>query len=100
LDCYRRRDSIIPQQALALSNSKLAGTMAEKIAVRAPAKDFARETFIWLLGYAPTANELAACEEALARWRDLNKGRPDAQQRAQAQFIQALLNHNDFITIR
>src|SRR5207249_903423 len=30
LDCYRRRTSIIPQQALALSNSKLAGSMAEK----------------------------------------------------------------------
>jgi hypothetical protein len=100
LDCYRRRDSIIPQQALALSNSKLAGMMAEKIAARVPAKDFAREAFTWLLGYAPTANELAACEEAMARWVDLNKMRPDAQQRARAQLIGALLNHNDFVTIR
>ena len=104
LDCYRRRDSIIPQQALALSNSKLAATAAEKVAARlgktvAP-KEFAREAFTWILGYGPTANEVEACEQALARWADLNKMRPDGPQRARAQLIQALLNHNDFITIR
>jgi hypothetical protein len=104
LDCYRRRDSIIPQQALALSNSKLAGTMAEKIAARlekavAP-KDFASEAFAWMLGYAPTVDETAACEQAMQRWVELNKMRPDAERRARAQLIQALLNHNDFITIR
>jgi hypothetical protein len=104
LDCYRRRDSIIPQQALALSNSKLAGAMADKIAARlekavAP-KDFSREAFTWLLGYTPTANELAACDDAMARWVELNKMRPDAQHRARTQLIGALLNHNDFITVR
>jgi hypothetical protein len=104
LDCYRRRDSIIPQQALALSNSKLASAMSDKIAMRleksVPAKDFARDSFTWLLGYAPTASELDACEQALARWIALNQMRPDAQQRARAQLIGALLNHNDFVTIR
>lgn len=104
LDCYRRRDSVIPQQALALSNSKLAANMAEKIAGRleksvAP-KDFAREAFTWILGYAPSANETAACEQALERWIELNKMRPDAPHRARTQLVQALLNHNDFITIR
>jgi hypothetical protein len=104
LDCYRRRDSIIPQQSLALFNSKLAGSMAEKIAVRlekaTPPKEFARESFTWILGYAPTANEVAACEQALDQWVELNKMRPDGQHRARTQLIQALLNHNDFITIR
>jgi hypothetical protein len=104
LDCYRRRDSIIPQQALALSNSKLAGSMAEKIAARleksVKTKDYARESFAWILGYAPTVNEVAACEQALDRWIELNKTRPDAERRSRAQLIQALLNHNDFITIR
>ena len=104
LDCYRRRDSIIPQQALALSNSKLAGNMAEKIAARlekavAP-KSFAREAFAWILGYAPNADEVAACEQAMQHWIELNKMRPDAERRARAQLIHALLNHNDFITIR
>jgi hypothetical protein len=104
LDCYRRRDSIIPQQALALSNSKLAGAMGDKIAARlektvAP-KDFSRDAFTWLLGYAPSAGELSACEDAMARWVELNKMRPDAQHRARVQLIGALLNHNDFITVR
>src|SRR5205085_9772916 len=31
LECYRRSESIVPQQALALSNSKLALTAAGKI---------------------------------------------------------------------
>src|ERR1019366_7747239 len=69
-DCYRRRESIVPQQALALSNSKLAVNLAEKIAVRldktlrsASHKDYARESFTWILGYAPSANEVAACEQ-------------------------------------
>ena len=106
LDCYRRRDSIVPQQALALSNSKLALNMAEKIAGRlekaAPSKEFAREAFTWIIGSAPTANELAACEQAIERWIELNKTRPQAEagRRARMQLVLALLNHNDFITIR
>ncbi len=41
LDCYRRSESIVPQQALALWNSKLAMTMAGKIndALHARLKD-------------------------------------------------------------
>lgn len=107
LDCYRRRESIVPQQALALSNSALAVNLATKIAGRlnkslaaGSNKDYARESFTWMLGYAPSVNELAACEQALERWMELNKSRPDAAARARAQLIQALLNHNDFITIR
>ena len=104
LDCYRRRDSIIPQQALALSNSKMAVNMADKIAARlansVPPKEFTREAFTWILGYAPTANEIAFCDQAMERWIELNKMRPDAQHRARTQLIQALLNQNDFVTIR
>jgi hypothetical protein len=104
LDCYRRRDSIIPQQALALSNSKMAVTMADKIAARlektVTPKEFTREAFTWILGYAPTANEIAFCDQAMERWIELNKMRPDAQHRARTQLVQALLNQNDFVTIR
>ncbi len=104
LDCYRRRDSIIPQQALALSNSRLAVNMADKIAARlaktvAP-KDFTREAFTWILGYVPTANEIAFCDQAMDRWIELNKMRPDAAHRARTQLVQALMNQNDFVTIR
>ncbi len=104
LDCYRRRESIIPQQAFALYNSRLAITLADKIATRleksAEPKEFAHAAFTWLLGSTPTPNELAACEGAMTRWIELNKLRPDAQHRARAQLIQALLNHSDFISVR
>ncbi len=76
LECYRRRESIIPQQALALSNSRLALTMANKIADRlgnklgeVPDRDFARAAFTALLAASPTDAELAACAKAMSQWR-------------------------------
>jgi hypothetical protein len=107
LDCYRRRESIIPQQALALSNSKLALSMAEKITERMAgvnAKrgdgEFIREAYLTLLAYEPDRDEIAACQDALARWREILRGRPDADRQARRQLVHALLNHNDFVTIR
>jgi hypothetical protein len=106
-ECYRRSESIVPQQALALSNSKLSLTMAGRISDRLQEKlgpvsdaDFARVAFETVLAAAPTGEELAACAEALQEWRGLAKGRPDAARRARANLVHALLNHNDFITIR
>ena len=39
-------------------------------------------------------------EQALGEWRALRKGRPDGERRARGNLVHALLNHNDFITIR
>jgi hypothetical protein len=106
-ECYRRSESIVPQQALALSNSKLALAMAARINDRLHQKlgkvsdaDFARAAFEAVLASTPVAEELAACTEALQQWRGLAKGRADAERRARGHLIHALLNHNDFITIR
>jgi hypothetical protein len=107
LECYRRSQSIVPQQALALSNSKLALTMAAKINDRLHRDlgpvgdaDFLRAAFAAVLSAEPTAEEQTACREALNQWQALAKGRPDAARRARGHLIHALLNHNDFITIR
>jgi hypothetical protein len=109
LECYRRSESIVPQQALALSNSKLALGTAEKVAARlgrelgaAGDAEFVRAAFETVLAGAPTAAELAACEQALARLRELpGQGQQaDPAARARVTLVQALLNHNDFITIR
>jgi hypothetical protein len=107
LECYRRSVSIVPQQALALANSKLALTMAGRINDRlhqqfgqGTDRDFARAAFETVLAATPTAEELTVCEEALRQWQELAKGRPDAVRRARGNLIHALLNHNDFITIR
>ncbi|HYT90205.1 MAG TPA: DUF1553 domain-containing protein, partial [Gemmataceae bacterium] len=107
LECYRRSVSIVPQQALALSNSKMVLTMAGRINERLHQQlgqvsdtEFARTAFETVLAATPTSEELVACEEALRQWRELAKGRPDIVRRARGNLIQALLNHNDFITIR
>jgi len=99
LECYRRAESIVPQQALALQNSKMALMAAEKIARRLNEKDeaaFIRAGFELVLGSSPSSAEIEECKEAL---KELMKIAGDPL-RARVNFIQALLNHNDFITIR
>jgi hypothetical protein len=102
LDCYRREQSIVPQQALTLANSKQALEAAEKIAARleklpeAKTDDgFIRAAFATILAYQPSAVEATACREALAEWQKL-----DERERARSNLVHALLNHNDFITVK
>src|SRR4051812_11086667 len=109
LECYRRTESIVPQQALALSNSKFALTMAAKLNDKLHARlgnvddaAFVTAAFETILGTSPTADERAACEAALAELRGVVKDlkEPDRAKRARLQLVQALLNHNDFVTVR
>lgn len=109
LECYRRTESIVPQQALALSNSKLALRASDAIARRllAQASDASDEKFIPLafetvLGYSPTLAETDACKDALRDWNaELKAGKhPDPLRKARTNLVGALVNHNDFITIR
>jgi DNA repair ATPase RecN len=109
LDCYRRAESIVPQQALVLENSALATAMATKIAERLAAArpnssnaDFVRTAFAAILTIEPTAAEQAEMSEILDRMTELAraKKRPNAEAVARINLVQALLNHNDFITVR
>jgi hypothetical protein len=109
LECYHRSESIVPQQALALSNSKLTLAAAGRISARlqaqlgdVPDARFARAAFETVLAGTPTAAEQAECERALAEWTTLLRQRhvPDPVRRAHGDLVHALLNHNDFITIR
>jgi hypothetical protein len=108
LECYRRAESVVPQQALALQNSQLALTAAEKIAARLNGPDavsdvsFVRNAFELILGTTPSAREQAECEEALKELQALavREKRADPRGRARTTLVGALLNHNDFITIR
>ncbi|HUR54199.1 MAG TPA: PSD1 and planctomycete cytochrome C domain-containing protein, partial [Gemmataceae bacterium] len=105
LDCYRRTESIVPQQALALWNSRFAQTAAAKIADKLPAGTdavFVTAAFETVLGTTPTRAELAACEASLSELKEVLKELKDAERtkRARTQLVQALLNHNDFITVR
>lgn len=99
LECYRRAESIVPQQALALENSPLAATAAEKIAARITVTgedEFIRTAFRTVLGVDPNAPEITASREALAAWTTLAK----SASQARTLLVQALLNHNDFVTVR
>jgi hypothetical protein len=108
LECYRRAESVIPQQALTLQNSQLALTAAEKIAGRLTGPELASDTafiraaFEMVLGCSPTTAEQTECEEALKELQAIatREKRANAKQRARNTLIHALLNHNDFVTIR
>src|SRR5207248_7568763 len=91
LECYRRSESIVPQQALALWNSKFALTMAGKINDKLHARlggvsdaAFVTAAFETILGTTPTADELAACEDTLAELRAVLQDvkEPDRTKRA------------------
>jgi hypothetical protein len=106
-ECYRREQSIVPQQALALSNSKLVLESCVQIADRLSASSdteeaFVRGAFLWLLGIRASDQAVERSREAMGRWRGiadtgLGQGHP---QRERVLLIWALLNHNDFVTLR
>lgn len=104
LQCYRRSESIVPQQALALANSKLSMQMAEKIATRWNASD--EESFIasaieTILGRAGTDDEIKVCRTFCQELRTLLKSASEqAETRVRTRLIHSLINHNDFIVIR
>ncbi len=109
LDCYRRSESIVPQQALALENSPLAAAMAKKIAQRITASQpdasdvqFIREAFIFVLCAEPTNAEQAAMLEAMTQLTEIARRNmhADPKSSARANLVHALLNHNDFLAIR
>ena len=109
LDCYRRGESIVPQQALALENSpfatEMAGKIGGRIAAAAPSAsdaEFLRTTFVTILSVEPTAEEQATMSELLQRMTELAriKNHPNPEVLARSNLVQTLLNHNDFITIR
>jgi hypothetical protein len=109
LECYRRAESIVPQQALALENSLLATNVAEKVAQtitvanpQASEQEFIRIAFLTVLFVEPSVQEQAAAQSSLAELVEIARrdNRPDPTNRARTMLIHALLNHNDFVTIR
>lgn len=108
LDCYRRAESIVPQQALALENSPFVAAMAPKIAQRIADRgegddvNFVRDAFVAILSVEPTPDERAILAELLQRMTEVAKAkkRPNPVTAARTSIVQTILNHNDFITVR
>lgn len=121
-ECYRRSESILPQQALVLSNSDLALKMSADLArqLNENAKTdraFVESAFRRMLVRQPTAEEAAACREFLTAQQErlsnpenltsfatVSKKETalpaDPKLRARANLIHVLMNHNDFVTVR
>jgi hypothetical protein len=96
-ECYRRKESILPQQALALANSELSLNMARRIAhtlserARSDSSEFVTAAFEQVLSRPPTDAERSECLRYL--------GTPDGARR-RASLVHVLLNHHDFVTMR
>jgi hypothetical protein len=107
--CYRRDESIVPQQALALANSKLSLILARKMAEKLQSElgdvsdeQFVAAAFRMILASEPNLDETEACLDALRQMREAlaHSNHSQRDSRARTDLIHALLNHNDFVTIR
>jgi hypothetical protein len=120
-ECYRRDESIVPQQALAMTNSRLVldsiAPIAERLmqttAAQSKSEDisgtsigpddsdeegrFIKTAFLSLLGFAPSEQEISASRDALSQWKALPNTSDSV---ARSYLVWTLLNHNDFVTLR
>lgn len=109
-DCYKRTASIVPQQALALTNSQLmldhSRLLARKLGVSTTDAEFIRSAFERVLSRGPTEQERTMCDQFLHRQESLYKtmktlpGTSDPRLRARESLIRVLFSHDDFLTVR
>jgi hypothetical protein len=108
----------VPQQALALTNSRLAVEQGRLLARKLSAEvgsdtEFVVAAFEQVLTRRPTAREQALCLGFLRQQADLFRKAgqapavagavgpsPDPALRARESLVRSLFSHNDFITIR
>jgi hypothetical protein len=125
-ECYRRSESIVPLQALALANSAVSIEQSRLLARQlsaqassesAPDQAFVELAFEQILNRAPSAQELGECLAFLAAQAGLlhapekltaivggaktaTPPSADGAQRARENLTHVLFNHNDFVTLR
>lgn len=125
LECYRRSQSIIPQQALALTNSEFVHQRSVDIVAawlaskpeneKANSSDaaFVDDMFELILNRRPSDAERQRCTEFLEQQRSASESSESdvaassvgaatdaALRKARESLVRVLLNHNDFIAIR
>ncbi|WP_417383335.1 PSD1 and planctomycete cytochrome C domain-containing protein [Gimesia sp.] len=127
-DCYQRTETVMPQQALALTNSTLAVQKGRMIAEQLwsqtaststtdqKQKEFINGAFKLILSRAASTREQAVATAFLLRQqtlyppeksntkssdkRDYSQPADSPAARARESLVHALLSHNDFVTIR
>lgn len=94
-ECYQRKATVAPQQALAMFNSRIASQQAKKLTdayESLKTGNYVSALFDHVLCRKPSSKELAECTKFLSEFADNAKSRH--------QLALVLLNHNDFVTIR
>jgi hypothetical protein len=125
-ECYRRSESVVPQQSLALANSdtsrdqsRLVARKLSELVAKTPEPDqaFVELAFEQILGRKPSTAEVGECRAFLLSQTELLKtpdqlkpfaggakatvkASSDPVQRAREDLTLVLFNHNDFVTIR
>lgn len=121
-ECYRRAETIVPQQALAQVNSRLSREQSRLVAAELlvgdrPAEELIAVTFQRVLCRPPSSEEREACAAFLGE-QEARLGAPASlstvengpevsvpaaespRARAFADLVHVLMNHHDFVTIR
>ncbi len=94
-ECYQRKATVSPQQALAMFNSRIASQQGGKLAETHSSlnsHEYVNTLFELILCREPSSEEMSECAAFLAEF----SGSPAARH----QLALAMLNHNDFVTIR
>jgi hypothetical protein len=125
-ECFERTTSIVPQESLALTNSKLSLMAARNLARQLSAqtgreKDsvttFINSAFEAIVGRPPLPEEWVECRRYLPEQAALYQNKAnltvfragpaveiapsdDADLRARESLVHVLLNHNEFLTVR
>ena len=121
-ECYQRRSTVMPQQALALANSELALAQARVLSKKLSSisggnsEVYIRQAFGRILARPPTKDEMRLCQDflsgAVVQAHSENAvipvahnitGKADSKDplaKRRENLILILLNHNDFVTIR
>ena len=99
LECYRRNETVVPQQALAMINSRLtldqSTHLVQTLEKKKPLSDgeFVETIFQRILCRKPSKIEYKTCAIFLNR-TDTSK------KKNRISLVHVLLNHNEFVTIR
>jgi hypothetical protein len=94
-ECYQRKATVSPQQALAMFNSRIASEQARKLAETHSSFEsgkYVSTLFELVLCREPSTAEMTECAAFLAEF--------SGSKEARHQLALAMLNHNDFVTIR
>ncbi len=112
-DCYRRSTTVLPQQALALSNSPISREQSAALARRLSARltsggnpgpiepsRFVEAAFEQILGRRPSGPEASASRIFLERLEAESPGDCTVSEKARESLVLVLFNHHDFVTVR